>query len=100
MPNDCITFQDSGYFTPIIVDYLNQKPELQPFYHRFPTLENLGLQIDEKRTNFSGNRETLVGVLKNQYSKVETSQATAKNIAALQNPNTFTITTGHQLNLF
>ena len=100
MPNDCITFQDSGYFTPIIVDYLNQKPELQPFYHRFPTLENLGLQIDEKKTNFAGDRDMLVRVLKNQYSKVETSPATAKNIAALQNQNTFTITTGHQLNLF
>jgi uncharacterized protein YllA (UPF0747 family) len=42
----------------------------------------------------------LVCCFKKQYSKVETSVLTKQNIEALNNPNTFTVTTGHQLNLF
>jgi bacillithiol biosynthesis cysteine-adding enzyme BshC len=38
--------------------------------------------------------------LQNQYASVETSALTNQNIQSLANPNTFTVTTGHQLNLF
>jgi bacillithiol biosynthesis cysteine-adding enzyme BshC len=100
MPNDCISYQDSGYFTPIIVDYLDQKPELKPLYNRFPTIENFAGQIDEKKANFSGNRNLLAATLEKQYRHLSVSAATAKNIALLNNDNTFTVTTGHQLNLF
>ena len=41
MPNDCITYQNSGYFSKLIVDYLDQKPELDKLYNRFPKIENL-----------------------------------------------------------
>ena len=106
MPNDCISYQESGYFTNIMVDYLNQKPELSALYHRFPTLENFKLQIEEKGNSFNGNdkakfkREVLVSALKNQYHSIEASPATLNNIQLLHQSNTFTITTGHQLNLF
>jgi bacillithiol biosynthesis cysteine-adding enzyme BshC len=100
MPNDCISYQDSGYFTPIIVDYLNRKPELEPLYNRFPTLENFGPQIAEKTMNFKGDRNVLVSVLKKQYNGIQVSDLTQKHIADLESPTTFTVTTGHQLNLF
>jgi bacillithiol biosynthesis cysteine-adding enzyme BshC len=100
MPNDCISYQNSGYFTPIIVDYLDQKPELEPLYNRFPHIENFGAQIDEKNANFSGDRALLVQALEQQYKRISISAATAKNIALLKNDSTFTVTTGHQLNLF
>ena len=45
MPNDCVTYQKSGCFSNLIVDYLNQKEKLQPLYNRFPTLENFKFQI-------------------------------------------------------
>ena len=48
MPNDCITYQNSGYFSKLIVDYLDQKAELKSLYNRFPTLENFKFQIEEK----------------------------------------------------
>ena len=48
MPNDCITYQNSGYFSRLIVDYLDQKAELKSLYNRFPTVENFKLQIEEK----------------------------------------------------
>ena len=101
MPNDCITYQNSGYFSKLIVDYLDQKSELKSLYNRFPTLENFRLQIEEKSKNFPiENREILAKALLNQYQKFEISEATSKNIELLKKSNTYTITTGHQLNLF
>ena len=48
MPTDCISYQESGYFTSLINDYLNQNPDIQSLYHRFPSLENFEKQILEK----------------------------------------------------
>ena len=102
MPTDCINYQNSGYFSPLMNDYLNQKTELNSLYNHFPTLENFEKQIEEKKINFNGNfkRQTLVEVLKEQYSDLNVSPETLNNIELLNDSNTFTITTGHQLNLF
>jgi bacillithiol biosynthesis cysteine-adding enzyme BshC len=101
MPTDCISYQNSGYFSKLIQDYLDQKTELNSFYNHFPTLENFEKQIAEKQANFdNANRIPLVETLKKQYQNIEISDATKQNIDLLAHPNTFTITTGHQLNLF
>ena len=101
MPNDCVTYQNSGYFIPLIVDYLNQKSELKSLYNRFPTIENFKHQLEEKGKNFPlENRKILVDALKKQHAKFEISEVTSNNIELLNQTNTFTITTGHQLNLF
>jgi bacillithiol biosynthesis cysteine-adding enzyme BshC len=89
-------------------DYLDQKPNLQSLYNRFPSLENFEAQIQEKKENFNGNnningntkRAVLVSVLETQYAKINTTTATLNNIKLLNGSNTFTVTTGHQLNLF
>ena len=101
MPSDCISFQSSGYFTPLIVDYLNQKDTLKPLYNRFPTLGNFKLQIEEKKQDYnSDSRKVLAAVLEQQYKGLNISDLTKKNIGLLRDNKTFTITTGHQLNLF
>lgn len=101
MPTDCISYQNSGYFSSLMNDYLDQNPNLQSLFNHFPNLENFESQIKEKKTNYANeNRAVLVSVLKNQYSKISTSGLTHQNIEALENPDTFTVTTGHQLNLF
>ncbi len=101
MPTDCISYQNSGYFSKLIQDYLDQKPELNSFYNHFPTLENFEKQIAEKQITFdNANRIPLVETLKKQYQNIEISDATKQNIELLAHQNTFTITTGHQLNLF
>ncbi|TDD97419.1 bacillithiol biosynthesis cysteine-adding enzyme BshC [Flavobacterium cellulosilyticum] len=106
MPTDCISYQNSGYFTPLMNDYLDQKSNLRLLYNRFPTLENFDDQILEKKLNFNGydngksKRSLLVTVLEKQYSLIKTSTETLNNINLLNDSNTFTITTGHQLNLF
>jgi len=85
----------------LICDYLDGKPELKSFYNRFPRLENFKAQINQKELSFSTeNRKVLVSVLKSQYENIESSHITNQHIDSLKSENTFTITTGHQLNLF
>ncbi len=101
MPTDYIAFRDTNYFSDFICDYLDQKPELKPLYNRFPNLENFKLQIDEKSLTFQNEtRNVLTSVLKEQYQNGYASQLSLQNIEKLKEANTFTITTGHQLNLF
>lgn len=101
MPTDCISYQKSGYFAKLIVDYLDEKPELTPLYNRFPNIGNFKEQLIEKQSNFTqANRDILVSALENQYKGFEASALTRQNISLLSDSKTFTITTGHQLNLF
>jgi len=98
---DCLPFKKTGYFSTLICDYLDQKEDLKPFYNRFPVLENFEGQIEEKANSFSDtNREILYEALQNQYAKTNTSKKTQEHIKQLKEPITFTVVTGHQLNLF
>lgn len=104
MPTDKISYQKSGYFTQLMVDYLDEKKELKQLYNRFPKLENFKAQIEEKATNYNTrdnqNRQILVSELEKQYTNTEVSDLTKGNIQSLLSTDTFTVTTGHQLNLF
>lgn len=104
MPNDCITYQNSGYFTKLMIDYLDEKSVLKPLYNHFPTIENFKKQIEEKSLNFNDNgnfkRQVLVSELERQNIRMSLSKYSVNNINLLKDSNTFTITTGHQLNLF
>lgn len=101
MPADCISFKNTGYFSSLICDYLDENQELKPFYNRFPNLDNFKNQIEEKGLHFTQeSRNVLYNALTDQYKKVDASALTLQNIDLLKLENTFTITTGHQLNLF
>ncbi|MGH1388414.1 bacillithiol biosynthesis cysteine-adding enzyme BshC [Kordia sp.] len=103
MPTECIPYSETGYFSPLMCDYLAETNTLKPFYNRFPKLENFEAQIKEKQQSSltdASQRAVLVNALRQQYKGVNASEATLKNIEKLAANNTFTITTGHQLNLF
>ena len=102
MPTDCIAFRDTNYFSSLICDYLDEKPELKAFYHRFPHIENFKDQIEEKAksSHLERSRKVLFETLRKQYADIDSSKKTLSNIERLKQENTFTITTGHQLNLF
>lgn len=96
-----IPYAQTGYFSKLMIDYLNQDNHITSLYNRFPTLENFKLQIEEKQQAFPlENRHILVQQLTKQYAKVNATSATLHNIQQLGNTNTFTVVTGHQLNLF
>jgi len=101
MPTDCISYQESGYFSNLIVDYLNKKEELESLYNRFPSIENLKQQLEEKSKNYPlENRIILEKALYKQNQNFDLSLASHHNIKLLGQENTYSITTGHQLNLF
>ncbi|MBF9252890.1 bacillithiol biosynthesis cysteine-adding enzyme BshC [Pontibacter sp. 172403-2] len=90
----------TGAFSQTIHDYLSRSKELQPFYNHFPDLEAFEAQLKEK--SFSQEqRRTLHQALQQQYaSVVEVNPKVQQNIDLLLQPNTYTVTTGHQLNIF
>ncbi len=90
---------DTNSFSAIFLDYIHQKETLTTFYGQFPSVENFEDQM--KARNFpAANRIVLADVLEKQYADVEKSDAVIKNISSLKEEKTFTITTGHQLNIF
>ncbi|RED48402.1 bacillithiol biosynthesis cysteine-adding enzyme BshC [Seonamhaeicola aphaedonensis] len=96
-----LSFKNTGYFSSLICDYLAEKPELKTFYNRFPNIDNFRYQIQEKQKVFKAQtRNVLVNTLNKQYQNTSTSELTVQNIKLLEKDNAFTITTGHQLNLF
>ncbi len=101
MPTHSISYKDTGYFSKLICEYLEENDALKPFYNRFPSLKNFKLQIEEKQKSFSDDqRHLLAKRILFQYGDNSLSQLTLSNIDLLRERSTFTITTGHQLNLF
>ncbi len=101
MPNHSIPYKNTGYFSKLICDYLAEDENLKPFYNRFPNLENFKHQLTEKQKNFTDEKRHLLSKrIMFQYGDNSISQSTLSNIDLLREHNTFTITTGHQLNLF
>ncbi|CAM1335074.1 bacillithiol biosynthesis cysteine-adding enzyme BshC [Tenacibaculum aestuariivivum] len=96
-----IPFKNTSFFSKTIIDYLEKSEKIAPFYNNFPSLEGFKKQLDSKRKTFSMNsRKKLVQVLTDQYTTVTVTPKTQVNITNLALENTFTVTTGHQLNLF
>jgi len=95
-----IPYKETGYFSNLISDYLDKNNHLTPFYGNFPDLNGFKNQIELKKSFSKQKRKTLVEALENQYNSTKISDATRLNINLLESENTFTITTGHQLNIF
>jgi len=101
MPIETLSYAETGYFSRLICDYLAEKEALKPFYGLFPKETNFETQLANKKASFNtASRELLIESLKEQYMNVAISKTTKNNIESLSEENTFTITTGHQLNLF
>jgi bacillithiol biosynthesis cysteine-adding enzyme BshC len=105
----CISYKDTGFFSSGLTDYLEGKPQLQSFYSNRPDFEGFAELLKNKKV--IADREILAGVLTEQYQIIAKyariwdpsfaiSDAVQQNIERLKQANTYTITTGHQLNIF
>ena len=94
-----LPYRQTGAFSKIAVDYIDQVPALKPFFEYPPTLPGIQKAI-EARKLFSTNRELLVQELKKQYVGVATNDKVQNNIESLLLADSFTITTAHQNNIF
>jgi uncharacterized protein YllA (UPF0747 family) len=101
MDIDCLPLEKTGYFSKLICDYTIADTKLRPLYNRFPDIEGFKGQLEEKGKHFTqAQRDILHASMLNQYKNTDTSKGTMANIQLLKEKNTFTIVTGHQLNLF
>jgi bacillithiol synthase len=101
MQSDCFDFKEINVLPTLIKDYLAQSSKLKNFYNRFPELSNFNSQIQDKQNTFDPTiRKQLVRTLQSQYQNLKTTNLVSHNIALLKDSKTFTITTGHQLNIF
>jgi bacillithiol biosynthesis cysteine-adding enzyme BshC len=105
----CISYKETGFFSPTVIDYLEDKPELREFYSHRPTLEGFAEFLKNKKV--IADRELLADTLDDQYQLIDKyariwdpefsiPQPVQQNIESLRSANTYTITTGHQLNIF
>ncbi len=98
---DCIStrlpYRQTGAFTKIAVDYIDQAEALKPFYLYPPSLNGIIQSIDARK-KFSTNRKVLVAELKKQYGDLLQGKV-KENIDELLAEDTFTVTTAHQPNI-
>lgn len=99
MKKHCIDLGQTGQFSQFFLDYLAGKDALRPFYSHQPNLEGFRAAFEAKIFP-DQNRKILQEVLLSQYSGLELGKKVQANIESLNSPQTFTVTTGHQLNLF
>jgi bacillithiol biosynthesis cysteine-adding enzyme BshC len=92
-----IPLLDTGYFNGLTKSYIENDENLKPFYKHYFAIENFEKAIEERK-KFNIDRTALIQVLKqqheayfNQFPSIEPT------INLLQDEQTFTITTGHQI---
>jgi bacillithiol biosynthesis cysteine-adding enzyme BshC len=93
-----ISYHQTNAFSSVVLDYIDGKDNLESFYKYSPTLQGFEKAVQERK--FSGDRNLLVSTLQRQYGQLDPSALVLKNINLLADDHTFTITTGHQLNIF
>lgn len=91
-----LELQQTGQFPKLLTDYLSEKPELRSFYSHYPRLENFKHLIENRKSFDLSKRQHLVQVLEQQYAGLEDQP----DFSVLLDEKTFTVTTGHQLNIF
>jgi len=94
-----IDLEKTGKFSTFFLDYVSENENLKPFYNLSPHPKNFITQIKQKNFN-SEKRKILVDVLQEQYNDIAIEESVITNLKSLKKNNTYTITTGHQLNIF
>lgn len=94
-----IDYKDTNSFSKTLLAYLAGDKNLDSFYGNKPNMDGFAAQMVQK-SSFR-HRDVLVKSLKSQYGDLlKDAKQVAQNIDSLAQDDTFTVTTGHQLNIF
>ncbi|MFY7964470.1 MAG: bacillithiol biosynthesis cysteine-adding enzyme BshC [Chitinophagaceae bacterium] len=93
-----IPYQQTGFFSKIVTDYLINDATIEQFYTHPPNIEGIKKAIAYKKGTI--NRNVLVNYFNSQYFNHQLSELQQQNINFLKQENCFTITTAHQPNIF
>ncbi|TAH26006.1 MAG: bacillithiol biosynthesis cysteine-adding enzyme BshC [Cytophagales bacterium] len=94
-----IPLEKTNQFSDFFLDYIKQNKSLEPFFKYTPNEEGLKAIVQE-RTLSSDQRSQLVETINAQYKDLEKHESLLQNIFALNDGNTYSVVTGHQLNIF
>jgi bacillithiol biosynthesis cysteine-adding enzyme BshC len=94
-----IPFSKTEKFTKIVLDYINEAPQLKDFYTHPVDLEGIKSAI-EQRKKYHTNRKLLADQFAVQYKDFEDCTLIKSHISSLLSENTFTVCTAHQPNIF
>ena len=64
-----LPYSQTNYFSNIAIDYINNEPQLQPFYKHQVNTQGI-LDAIKERQKFSQQRKTLVDELQKQYEGI------------------------------
>jgi bacillithiol synthase len=99
-PNcEYITYEKTGYFSKLVLDYLKGDEKLKPFYKYPVSIDGIKASI-EARKGFVTPRSLIVQELHKQYEGIELNELQQQNLQSLLQQNCFTICTAHQPNIF
>lgn len=94
-----LPFQEIHSIPKLIKEYLNG--DLDPYQDAVFQRNSISEKVNAKKEYFTAEkRQILSDAIKEQFSGLNLSVKQFVNLEALSSENTFTITTGHQLNLF
>lgn len=99
MKSEKISLKETQQFSSLFLDYLAGNQSLKPFFSHPPVPESFKEIINEKSFP-GGRRKVLAEVFVQQYQGLEEISSVKENIQLLNKENTYTVTTGHQLNIF
>jgi len=94
-----LPYKQTGYFSKIVLDYLEGDEELLPFYRHAVSVDGVKAAIAERK-QYCTNRQLLVARLEEQYAGTDLTERQRSHLLQLGKENTFTITTAHQPNIF
>ena len=94
-----ISYEATGSFSKMVLDYVKGDEHLQPFYAH--PVSDAGIEAAiEKRRSYATDRKLLVATLQKHYTEQNPTNQQQLNIQQLSNNNCFTVTTAHQPNIF
>ncbi len=94
-----LPYRDTFQFSDLVLDYLNQIPELNSFFAHTPDIDGIRAAIEERR-NFPTDRNRIAAIFNEQYKVADPSEKQKFHIRSLIHDNCFTICTAHQPNIF
>jgi len=90
-----LPLSEVNLFSSLFLDFIQQSPKIKDFSGNYPDIQGFNKQLALKK-NDSEKRKVLVETLKKQYKNLSHQP----DLDILLQENTFTVTTGHQLNIF
>ena len=93
-----LTFEELGLSSQLVRDLIAGTPETSDLIDLPFSLKNIPNQIAKKSFD-TESRSVLHAAFVKQYGDVELTEASKENLEKLKSENTYTICTGHQLNL-